>query len=986
MKTRFSALMMTFLMLVSLSAVAVSAAIPDGDGTNGIDRNPTPPEQDASVVIRTYDPASVKSGMEITFDSDYVRNDALASATAHNSGTGDSGLFSQSQMAWTITPGDPATPIGDSAVFGLPSDPSITTSGASAGIDLAITGANPTGLTMSSVEGGQAITMTMQNWYSSLDRTTAHGQGTGNNNAQIEVGSCKSSKTSTANPDSRLLCNLNADFDGDASTPADGIESTLETNLLMRPSYSSDASMGWALQASGTTAALYFGVDVGVAYNATLIVNGVGQEEGNSKNLQETDEVIIRCSDANCNQDDVRIGVPTAYNATGFQIENGLVETANIYNSTTRVSIYDKQTFKLTFGIDASHQAEATASGVLWDPEITIETNDVGMKMGKIHDGEMSWCDASWFLAKCSGAESFDGNSSDGVDGMIMRITLPLETFWSMAAWGGYDKTTLTVSHPGTDSCFNGQINTHILTPAGFDAFTSKNSLIDYLVSGNYYDVGALGSADSSTTLGSNAADYCTGSTSGITETVIQLDALAAITANPLLVSHNNGMYDVEERTFDFYVVVSPEVGTMNAGSPSFNVNMETPDGPTLKFTHSTNYNPLAVQDGITRTTNTTNQTNPAFATPYVMHYSGITPSDNVIQGRDLVGYQEAGGDYGPEFQGLQDTATWKYRSDEAAFLPTASTPRSTIECGVAVADADYLEASIEIFTNTDTSKHTGLNESEWKAYGTRNNNNSYWGMGPAQGANTGNYSVDNKETNVGSSAVSYTGVFVNGDSYKAVCTFKFSSYDVGQENHTTQTLTYTTFFSAAEDGDYATGGGSDVDDDDSWLDSLDGWDFLIVGIALAIIAMGVYMWMTGTKLSGWFDDRLAMIIFGVGLLHAWAAHHYYYDWSDPISEETALVIGSLGYVVMGFAIYLYGGGNTTMQMRNMRYLIGGFFLIATGVPTALTGLLNVDSDALVDVAWGFPVYDVIAGIGSLIGGVLVASGFGILFRREGMN
>ena len=981
MKTRFSALMMTFLMLVSLTGVAVSAAIPDGDGTNGIDRNPTPPEQDVSVVSRTYDPASVKSNMEVIFDSDYVRNSNLASASTPEQ------LFSESQMSWVITAGDATTPIGDSAAFGLPVDSSVITSGAKAGVDVSISGDNPTTITQKDVEGAQAITMTMQNWYGSLDRTTPHGAGIGNNNAQVDVNGCAVAQTTTTNANSRITCSLNADFDADASTAADGIETSLETSLLMRPSYSSDASSGWAIQAGGQTAALYFGVDLGVTYNASLIVNGVAQEEGNTKNLQETDEVIIRCSDAKCTEDDVRIGVPTAYNATGFDITTGLAETANIFNSSTRVSIYDKQTFKMTFGVDTSHQAEATVSGVLWDPEITIETNDVGMKMGKIHDGEMSWCDASWFLAKCSGAESFDGNSSDGVDGMIMRITLPLETFWSMAAWGGYDKTTLTVSHPTTDSCFNGQINTHIMTPSGFDSFVSKNSMLKYLVSGNYYAVGALGTADSSTTLGSNAADYCTGTTSGITTTDISLDALASITANPLLVSYNNGMYDVEERTFDFYVVVSPEVGTMNAGSPSFNVNMEQPDAPTLKFKHSSNYDPLAVQDGITRTTNSTNQTNPAFATPYVMHYSGITPSDNIIQGRDLVGYQAAGGDYGPEYQGLQDQATWKHRTDEAAFLPTASTPRSTIECGVAVADADYLEASIEIFTNTDTSKHTGLNESEWKAYGTRNSNSSYWGAGPAEGANTGNLSVDNKETNTGSSAVSYTGVFINGDSYKAVCTFKFSSYDVGAENHTTQTLTYTTYFSAAEDGDYSSGGGSDVgDEDDSWLDSLDGWDYLIVGIALAIIAIGVVMWANGSKLTGWFDDRAAMIIFGVGLLHAWASHHYYYDWSDPISEEFALVLGSAGYVVMGLAIYLYGGGNTTMQMRNMRYLIGGFFLIATGVPTALTGLLNVDSDVLVDVAWGFPVYDVIAGIGSLIGGVLVASGFGILFRREGMN
>ena len=175
---------MTFLMLVSLSAVAVSAAIPDGDGTNGYDRNPTPPEQDVSTVSRTYDPASVKSSMEVTFDSDFVRNDALASAVAPHQ------LFSESAMDWTVTNGDATT--GDSAVFGLPSDTSITTSGASAGIDVAITGANPTAITMTDVEGGQAITLTMQNWYSSLDRTTAHGEGTGTNNAQTNPGSCKS--------------------------------------------------------------------------------------------------------------------------------------------------------------------------------------------------------------------------------------------------------------------------------------------------------------------------------------------------------------------------------------------------------------------------------------------------------------------------------------------------------------------------------------------------------------------------------------------------------------------------------------------------------------------------------------------------------------------------------------------------------------------------------------------------------------------------
>lgn len=975
MNNRFSALMMTFLMLISLSIAGVTAAIPDGDGNNGIDRNPTPPEQDATDASRTYDPASVKSNLELTFDSGLVRTDALASAN------GD--LFAEDGSTWTVTTG--STSSGDTAIYQLPTDPSAATEQSESGQTIAISGTSPTQVSLIQ-PGGEQVKVHFNNWYGSLDRTTAHGQGTSINSAATGPGGCAVVSSTII-----LKCSLNGDWDNEPSTASNGIDDLLPTNLFMRPADTGGSpTFGYAMEAGVGTEAYYFGIDYEFGYNTTVLVNGVAQEDGNSLNVLTTDSVIMRCADANCTQDDVEVTVPTAYDSTNFDPANGLSETNVIYDSKARMSIYDNRVAKLTFGIAANNVTNASTTGVLWDPSVSILSDEPGLRMGKIHDGGMSWCDAKWFLAQCSGAESFDGNSTDGVDGMIMKMTLPLETFWSMSAWGGFDKTVLTVKHPSTDSCFNGQVKTYILSESDFDGMVSKNSAANYAISGDYYSVSSLGTASSAMTLGSNVADYCTGSTSGIVTTDISLNALGDITSDPLLVSHNNGLYDIENRVFEFYIVVSPEVGTMNAGSPSFNVNMDgSASSPTLKFSHTTNQDPLALQNGITRTTvPATGQTNPSFASPYVMHYSGVTPSDNIIQGRELTDQTNSGGDWGAEYQGLQ-TGPFDERKTHQ-FTPTATTPYSTVECGAATADGDYVESSIAIFTNLDTSGHTGnaanpSNESEWKAYGVLNSNNSRWTMGPFNGANTGNMSVDNVETATGSSAVSFTGVFINGDEYKAVCTFKISSYDVQAENSTTQTITYTTYFSAAEDGDYSTGGGSDVDEDDGWFEQLDGWDFLIIAIALAVIGLAVFMYSNGGSFEGWFDDRLAMILFGVGLLHAWASHHYYYDVVDPIGKETALILGSMGYVVMGLAIYLYGGGRTTMPMRNMRYLLGGLFLIATGVPTALTGIFNVEADVLVDVAWGFPVYDVIAGIGSFIGVVLLSISAAALFRREGM-
>lgn len=974
MNNRLSALMMTFLMLLSLSLAGVTAAIPNADGNNGpiIDGAP---EQDATNAARTYDAASVQSNLELTFDSGLVRTDALA--------TTGTGLFAEDGATWTVITG--STSAGDSAVYQLPTDASTATDTSKSGQEIAIIGTEPTDLVMMAPSGDQ-VKVTFQNWYGSLDRTTPHGQGTSINNAATSPGGCGVIATTII-----LKCSLNGDWDAEPSTAADGIDDLLPTTVLIRPADTGGSpTYGYAIEAGPATGAYYFGMDYTVLYNVTVMVNGVAQEDGNSLNLLTTDSVILRCADANCTEEDVEITVPTAYDPTGFNPANGLAGDNVIYDSKARMSIYSNRIAKLTFGIAANNVSNASTSGVLWDPSVSILSDEPGLKMGKIHDGEMSWCDAQWFLAHCSGSESFDGNSTDGVDGMIMKITLPLETFWSMSAWGGFDKTTLKVNHPAANSCFNGQVKTYILSESDFNGIVSKNSAVKYAATGNYYSVGSLGTASSAMTLGSNVADYCTGSTSTIVTTEISLNALADITSDPLLLSANNGLYDIENRVFEFYIVVSPEVGTMNAGTPSFNVKMDgAGNSPTLVFAHSTNQDPLALQSGITRTTDpATGQTNPSFASPYVMHYSGITPSDNMIQGRPLSEVDINAGDWGAEYLGSQNGPFDERITRQ--FAPNATTPYSTVECGAATADGDYVESSIAIFTNLDTSGNTGnaanpSNESEWKAYGVLNTNNSLWTMGPITGTNTGNMSVDNVETATGSSAVTFTGVFINGDQYKAVCTFKISSYDVQAENATTQTITYTTYFSAAEDGNYSSGGGSDVSEDDGWFEQLDGWDFLIIAIALAVIGLALFMYSNGGMFEGWFDDRLAMVLFGVGLLHAWASHHYYYDVIDPIGKETALILGSMGYVVMGLAIYLYGGGRTTMPMRNMRYLAGGLFLIATGVPTALTGIFNVEADVLVDVVWGFPVYDVIAGVGSFIGVVLLSISSAALFRREGV-
>jgi hypothetical protein len=931
----------------------VMAEVPDATNP-AIDRNPTPPEQDSSDALRTYDAVTATSTNSVMFDPTKVQ-----------SGT-QQDPYSEMGQTWQITTNSGG--VGDSAVF---TDALAGEHNNQVTVENDANGAYIALVNYADGTSAGSVTVHPQNWFSTIDRTSPHGVGSSTNGAKVQDGGCDGNAMSSSQT---VMCGISGDG---------GIDNGLPTQLMVRASDTGgDAGFGYAILAPSSSSAKYFGVDYTFNYNITVSVDEANLGDLSTISASETTEIIVSCADANCNQDNVVLTTPTAFDGSQLSA-NGIKDVAEIYNTTTMIGL-QTNTVKMTFGTASTHTSNVSANGVIYDPSVRIETGEPGLRMGVMEDGGMSWCDARWFMAKCDSVATFDGNSTNGEDGIVMKVTMPLETLYSMASYGGFDSATVQIAHPSADKCFNGEIRTHIMSSSEYDSSFSKNSLLKYLTSGEYQDVGTLAGFDSSFVVGTSQTDYCTGATSSISTTAIPVTGLMNMAKDSLLYSYNQGWYDVEERTFNFYVVQQYVAG---ASAPSSGQEMTVAttgaSSPTIMWKDGTSSNPMLNSTGITRTAVTTGTTNPAFATPYVMYYSGDTPSDNVIAGRTL-GLQE---NKGATFGGTQTEPDFSQRQN-TQFAPDGLTPRSTIECGLASVGTEMVSSAITIYTNVDTTLHTGLNESEWKPYGVLNTNNSLWTIGPAEvGAlNTGNLSVDNNEVNSGSSAVSFTGVFINGDSYKAVCEFEYASYDVGAETSKNVKIAYTIYFSASEDGDYSTGGGSDVEADEGWFDELDGYDWVIVGIALAFIFLALYMIWMGSSLNGLMDDRVAMILFGVGLIHAWISHHFYYDVADPLTEEWALIIGSAGYLVIALSVYLYGAGNTSMSERNVRYFIGSILLVILGVPTALTGLLNVDSDILVDVAFGFPVYDIIAGLGTLIGVILFTQSIGGLWRREGME
>ena len=956
---------MTALMLFSLLISGVVAEVPDGDGVNGIDRNPTAPEQDRTGLERVYDPVNAQSSQTLAFDGNRIFSDEAIAQANHNGGN----VFATQTSAWTITAG--TANAGDAGVFAQTSKThqGITVQNAASGVSITYSQSDdakdvagnptPTGATQP-----QALTVTIDNWYSTLDRTSTSATA-GTSGAHIQDSGCEDTAIMSSDVMGCLIS-------GDTAS----IGTTHPTMLYVKGGSASNGMAYGVVDVDGSSADLFMGVDYGFDYNITVSVGGDNLPALSTVAANEVSDIVVSCADVNCTQDSVRISSPTAYNYSSYSSLTGIASNAELYNTSSMVAHSSGNIVKLTFGVATEDRVEAATTGVFYDPSIEILTAEPGIKMGVIENGGATLCSDWWFMAGCDGIESFDGNASNGVDGIFMEITMPLETLYSLSSFGGYDSAEVRINHPAAANCFNGEVRTYVVSD--WENSMTKNGLLTYLTSGDKYDVATIGGFDSAYVLGTASTDYCTGSTSTITQTAVPVGALKDLTKDSLTLSNSNGFYDLDERTFTFSIVME-FVASGNSPTSGQSMTLDMSEEPTVVWKTASGINPLANSTDIVRT-GQTGSTNPVPASPYALYYSGVALSDNVIQGRTLQIIETQGSTFG----GTQSESDMNQRQD-IEFAPSASTPRSTIECGLAAAGVEYVSAKISVFTNVDTSGNTGENETEWKPYGVVNANNSRWSIGPVNSSNTGNGSVDNDELNAGSSTVSYTGVFINGDNYKAVCEFVIKSYDVGSESAMNTTIQYTQLFSAAEDGEYSSGSGGDVDSDDGWFDDFDGWDLVVIGLAAAIILMGALMYGNGRPFAGLFDDRLAMILFGVGVLHAWFSHHYFYDVADPISEEFALVAGSLGYLVIALSIYLYGGMTTSRGERNVRYVVGGLLLIILGTPTAVNGIFNTDISAFNDVAWGFPIYDLIAGIGALIGFTIFISAAAGLYRREGM-
>ena len=132
-------------------------------------------------------------------------------------------------------------------------------------------------------------------------------------------------------------------------------------------------------------------------------------------------------------------------------------------------------------------------------------------------------------------------------------------------------------------------------------------------------------------------------------------------------------------------------------------------------------------------------------------------------------------------------------------------------------------------------------------------------------------------------------------------------------------------------------------------------------------------------------DERLAMMLLGVAILHAWVASFFGPEGTGDLSEDWAMAIGTLGYIVMALSAYLWGNAANGQGEKNFRFALGGLFLIALGVPAALTGLLNVESEFLSEAMWTFPGYEPVFGLGSFVGVILLGSAAAGLYRRDGM-
>ena len=266
--------------------------------------------------------------------------------------------------------------------------------------------------------GGDSITMTMLNWYGASDRSAPHGQGSSVKGAGMAA-------CTTPAPENILRCSLNH--------PDDGIAVELPTEATFYPNDGGN-TLSYGITAHKDTATFFYGLDYATPHNVSVYINGVQEAIGNTKAVSVLDDVVLKCSDSACTNSDIQIGIPSAWNMDGISNKvsqhGSATATDENWNVTARLSIYDGKTVKLTFGLAAEHQANATATtngagmGAFFDPSISFLNDEPGVRIGQIEDGGASWCDAWWFLAKCGDALSYDGVAADGMDGVILHLSL----------------------------------------------------------------------------------------------------------------------------------------------------------------------------------------------------------------------------------------------------------------------------------------------------------------------------------------------------------------------------------------------------------------------------------------------------------------------------------------------------------------------------------------------------------------------------------
>jgi len=1008
MKT--SAFMLTLLMIVSTCVAGVAATITDGDGANGVDRNPSQDEQDGATISRIVNPTSLLTSDTLTYGN---------SPMVQSWGNTTSGNVYSSTDAmptkWVVA-GDGSSATSDHDDKSTGALYSHMNTSMATGFDyLGVVQADATVLTIEhrdeaySTNADATVKVTMQNWYGSLDRSTAHLVGSAATNSLANTCAIP------ANEFNELGCNLHG---------AGGIDADAPTlwNVLQTPG--KENTLAFSITGNESTQTKYFGYDVYVPYNSTVYLDGAAKTAGDGYSVNTTSSVSIRCSDTGCTQPDVAMSLPGAYNASN---------TSEVYNASIRMVIGSPSSgngaiVKITMGLKSEDQARcAIADGmcILYDPSITFGQDTAeGVRIGQINDGGASWCDAKWFMATCGDTLDFDGNSTNGIDGMMLEYRIPLSVMFSQANWGGYDSVDFTMEHsPLNDRCFNGVISSYVVPSASISNYRSQNSLLTYALKGDYFTVTEPSSqfATGEMSLGTSNADYCTGPSTTNPTTTLSMSAgtiLQSLTGTQSLHdSWASGYYDMDEQTFEFTLFVlftARAPATADAVVDAMSIETSSSSGTggigTMVFSNSGSRDPLASSASVVRTTNSTNQTAPNFASPYSLLYSGITPSaNNVIAGRNITT-----GDMGGLYLGLQsDTQeTRKPYSYPLVNSKTATnpngTPMSTIECGLAAFGSSIKSAKIQIYTNTNFDAHFGGgvngsgipaqnvaagNVEGWMPYGTLQSNSSLWTPGTSSGSWAGASClnpVDYTETNLaGSNAVSYTGSFINNDHYKAICTFEYYSHDDHANNETTVSVVYEFLFDAAHDGNFdgGGGGGSDIttEDEDEMFGDLSWGDLLIMALALLLIGAAIYMWSMGGPMDNWFDARLGMLTFGVGLLTAWSSAQYGGD--NTWSEDTALIIGTFGLVLLTAGVYLWAQASTSSADRNIRFALGGLFLLTIGTPAALEGLFGTDSSVLKDMAWEFPAYVAMSVITGVVGfAIFLSSAVGLFMtdRRGG--